>query len=103
MNNLRRPTRRNLLISLLPLLAGALALGLYASTAAPWLTWEHAGADGGDLITAAITGGVPHPSGYPTYCLLGRLYALLPLGSSARRLNLFSATAAALPWGCWPR
>ena len=99
MNNLRRPTRRNLLISLLPLLAGALALGLYASTAAPWLTWEHAGADGGDLITAAITGGVPHPSGYPTYCLLGRLYALLPLGSSARRLNLFSATAAALAVG----
>lgn len=87
------------MISLLPLLAGALALGLYALTAAPWLTWEHDGADGGDLITAAMTGGVPHPSGYPTYCLLGRLYALLPLGSSARRFHLFSATAAALAVG----
>jgi hypothetical protein len=38
---------------------------------------------------------VPHPSGYPTYCLLGRAYALLPLGPIARRFNLFSATAAA--------
>ncbi len=84
---------------LLPLLAGGLALALYVSTAAPWLTWAHNGADGGDLITAAMTWGVPHPSGYPTYCLLGRLFALLPLGSVAHRFSLFSATAAALAVG----
>lgn len=78
-----------------PLLAGLLALALYAYTAAPSLTWAHHGQDGGDLIAAAMTWGVPHPSGYPTYCLLGRLFALLPLGDVARRFNLFSALAAA--------
>jgi hypothetical protein len=79
-----------------PLMAGALALALYAATAAPWLTWAHHGADGGDLIAAAMTRGVPHPTGYPTYCLLGRTFALLPLGNVARRFALFSAVCAAL-------
>ncbi len=78
-----------------PLAVGGLALLLYASTAAPWITWANDGADGGDLIAAAMTGGVPHPSGYPTYCLLARLFALLPLGPIARRFNIFSATMAA--------
>ena len=84
---------------LLPWLVGGLALLLYVLTAAPWLSWAHEGADGGDLIAASMTQGVPHPSGYPTYCLLGRLFALLPLGSIARRFNLFSATAAAVSIG----
>jgi hypothetical protein len=74
---------------------GLAALALYVATAAPGLTWSHDGADGGDLITAALTGGVPHPSGYPTYCLFGRLFATLPLGNLARRMNLFSAALAA--------
>ncbi|NLG26508.1 MAG: DUF2723 domain-containing protein [Chloroflexi bacterium] len=78
-----------------PALVGLAALALYVATAAPGLTWAHDGADGGDLITAALTGGVPHPSGYPTYCLLGRLFAVLPLGNPARRMNLFSAALAA--------
>ena len=88
-------TRQRLQQALLPLVAGGLALLLYVSTAAPGLTWANDGADGGDLIAATMTWGVPHPSGYPTYCLLARLYALLPLGSIARRFNLFSATMAA--------
>ncbi len=88
----RGPTWRRIGLALL---AAALSLGLYAATAAPWLTWAHDGADGADLIAAAMTGGVPHPSGYPTYCLLGRLFALLPLGNLAHRFNLFSAAAAA--------
>ena len=75
--------------------AGGLAWLLYASTAAPWLTWAHDGADGGDLIAAAMTWGVPHPTGYPTYCLLARLFARLPLGNIARRFNLFSGAMAA--------
>ncbi|MBM3188006.1 MAG: DUF2723 domain-containing protein [Chloroflexi bacterium] len=79
-----------------PAAVGALAFALYASTAAPWLTWAHDGADGGDLITAAMNWGVPHPSGYPTYCLLGRLCALVPLGTVARRFNLLSAGLAAV-------
>ncbi len=72
------------------------ALLLYASTAAPSLTWAHDGADGGDLITAAITNGVPHPPGYPTYVTLGQLIARIPLGDVAYRFNLFSAVCMAL-------
>jgi len=47
-------------------LAGLAALVLYARTLAPGLTWAHHAADGGDLLAAALTVGVPHPSGYPT-------------------------------------
>ena len=84
------------LVRLAPhLIAGGLALTLYVGTAAPGLTWANDGADGGDLISASMTFGVPHPSGYPTYCLLARLFAVLPLGSVARRYNLFSATMMA--------
>lgn len=64
---------------------------LYLRTLAPGLTWAYDGADGGDLITAAITGGVPHPTGYPTYLLLASVFLRLPLGSLAYRANLFSS------------
>ncbi|TEU08050.1 MAG: DUF2723 domain-containing protein [Anaerolineales bacterium] len=93
--SLARPARA----SWLPLAVGAVSLWLYVSTAAPGLSWANEGADGGDLIAAAMNWGVPHPSGYPTYCLLARLYALLPLGPIARRFNLFSATMAAAAVG----
>jgi hypothetical protein len=72
------------------------ALTLYVSTAAPSLTWAHSGADGGDLITAAVTNGVPHPPGYPTYVTLGQLIARIPVGAVAYRFNLFSAACMAL-------
>ena len=77
----------------------ALALALYVSTTAPSLTWAHNGADGGDLITAAVTNGVPHPPGYPTYVTLGQLVARIPLGTVAYRFNLFSAFCMALAAG----
>ncbi|HLF27039.1 MAG TPA: DUF2723 domain-containing protein [Anaerolineae bacterium] len=81
---------------LIPALVGAAALAVYGLTLAPGLTWAHAGTDGGDLVTAAAVGGVPHPPGYPTYILLGHLFARLPLGSTAFGFNLLSALAAAL-------
>lgn len=77
----------------------AIALTVYLRTLAPTVTWAHHGADGGDLITAVVTGGVPHPTGYPTYLLLGRLFLLVPWGDAARRLNLMSAVFAALAVG----
>ncbi len=69
---------------------------VYLVTLAPGITWAHEGADGGDLITAAYTLGIPHPPGYPFYVLLGRLFSLVPLRNVAYRLNLMSATCAAL-------
>ena len=35
--------------------------------------------------------GVAHPTGYPLYILIGKLFSLLPLGSVAWRINLTSA------------
>lgn len=66
-------------------------LWVYGSTLAPGLTWAHNGADGGDLITATVTGGVPHPSGYPVYLLLAGFFQRLPVGPLAFRTNLLSA------------
>ena len=84
---------------IIPFLLGLFLGGLYLYTLAPGLTWAFDGADGGDLVTAAATGGVPHPSGYPTYLLLASLFLKLPFGSLAYRTNLLSCVctvAAAL-------
>jgi hypothetical protein len=75
--------------------AGICALALYALCLAPGLTWAHDGADGGDLLAAALTQGVPHPTGYPTYQLLLRTAIALFPGEPARAGNWFSAVCAA--------
>jgi hypothetical protein len=67
-------------------------LALYVATLAPSVL----GGDSGELTTAALTGGVPHPPGYPLFALLARLFAAFPLGHSpAWRVNLLSATSTA--------
>jgi len=83
----------------LPVGTAAVALAVYLLTLAPGLTCENYGTDGGDLVTAAYTLGVPHPPGYPSYTLLAWLFTRLPLGSIAYRVNLLSATCAALAVG----
>lgn len=78
----------------LPLLTATIGMAVYVITAHRGLTWRFFGSDGGDLITAAMTNGIPHPTGYPTYLLLSRLFAALPLGVNiAHRFNLFSAVS----------
>jgi len=67
-------------------------LALYVATLAPSIM----GGDSGELTSSALTGGVPHPPGYPLFALLARLFTALPLGHSpAWRVNLLSATATA--------
>ena len=73
-----------------------MSLALYVRTLAPTITWQHDGYDAGDLITAAFSLGIPHPTGYPTYMLLGNLFTRLPWGDTAYRMNLLSALSAAL-------
>jgi len=81
----------------LPPLVLTLTLGgTYLTTLAPGFTWANNGGDGGDLVTAAAVGGIPHPSGYPTYLLLARLFQFLPFGSIPFRTNLFSAVCTFL-------
>lgn len=77
-----------------PGMLGGGLLFIYLSSIAPGLTWANSSVDGGDLITAAATGGIAHPGGYPTYLLLARLFQELPLGSLAFRTNLLSLVAA---------
>lgn len=82
------------IIRILP--PGVLAISLmavYLASMAPGLTWANVGADGGDLIAAAATGGIAHPTGYPLYLLLARMFQLIPIGSLAYRTNLMSALA----------
>ncbi|MCX6042795.1 MAG: DUF2723 domain-containing protein, partial [Caldilinea sp.] len=76
-------------------MAGA-ALWLYVRSLAPGLTWAHQGADGGELLAAAATYGVPHPPGYPLYMLLLQGWLALfeggaPSTSLVWRGNLLSA------------
>jgi hypothetical protein len=79
-----------------PVLAFLVFVALYGAT----LTPSVAGGDSGELAAAALTGGVPHPSGYPLFALLARLFAALPLGHTAIwRINLLSAVSMAAASG----
>ncbi|MDP3939251.1 MAG: DUF2723 domain-containing protein [Deltaproteobacteria bacterium] len=72
---------------------GVWAAGLaaiYSLTLRPTIGWS----DTPELVTVAYTLGIAHPPGTPTYALLGKLFSLIPLGSIAVRLNLFSAVCA---------
>src|SRR5262249_4408111 len=56
--------------------------------------------DSGELVTAVHLLGIPHPTGSPSYVLLGKLWTLgLPAGSIAWRMSLFSAVCAAAACG----
>lgn len=69
---------------------------IYLPTLAPTITWQY-GADSGELAAAVVMSeSVPTPA-HPTYMLLARAWSALPFGGDvAYRLNLLSATAAAL-------
>src|SRR5437868_13401839 len=52
-----------------------------------------------ELITAAVTLGVPHPPGYPLFTMLGHLFSLLPFGSIPFRVNLLSVVCDSVAVG----
>ncbi len=83
----------------LPVAAGTAALGVYAATLAPTVSIL----DSPELSAAAITLGVPHPTGYPLFMLLGHAWSqtigLLAGGDPAWRLNLLTAVTAAVAVG----
>lgn len=55
------------------------------------------GGDSGDFATAIVVKGVPHPSGYPLYTLLGILFNSLPIDKTpAWKIGLVSSIFAAL-------
>jgi hypothetical protein len=66
---------------------------LYIATLAPGVV----GGDAGEHQLAVPLLGIPHTTGYPLYILTGKVWTLLlPIGSPAWRLNLFSALGGAL-------
>jgi hypothetical protein len=53
--------------------------------------------DGGDFLTAIVTRGLAHPSGYPTYVILGIFATFLPLATTvAFKVGLLNAFLASL-------
>src|SRR5207248_4403912 len=87
----RWPAESNRLSKFAPAAVGvgvfACAAALYAHTLAPSVM----PGDYAEFQMCAAVLGVPHPTGYPLYVLLGKLFTLLPAGDVAYRVNLSSA------------
>jgi len=89
---LRRPTT-------VAAAVGIASLAVYVWTLAPTVLAD----DSAELVTAAHVLGIPHPTGYPVYLLLAKLFDLLPFWSPPVRIGLLSAlcgaaSAALIAW-----
>lgn len=75
---------------------------IYTATLAPGITIANMGMDTGEFALAARDLGIPHPTGYPVFNLLGKIFILNPLlrdREIAYRTNLLSAFFGALTVG----
>ena len=73
---------------LVAIIVFVLVFFVYLFTLAPTIFIE----DSPEYITAIAVLGIAHPSGYPLYILLGKLFTLIiPFGSIAWKVNLMSA------------
>ena len=82
-----------------PVIVFSVLVCLYGFTASSQLTWANYGNDGGDFLAAILTGGIPHPTGYPTYMILGMLFQQIPFGDVYFKVVLLSFLPAALAAG----
>ena len=71
---------------------GAVSLALYVRTLAPGLL----PGDSGEFQVLSTLLGNTHPTGYPIYILLGKVFTWLPVRDVAYRVNLLSAVMGAL-------
>src|SRR3972149_2738152 len=73
---------------LLAVIVFSVSFTIYLITLAPTIYIE----DAAEFAAAVPTLGITHPSGFPLYMLLGKLFTILvPFGNMAFRVNLFSA------------
>src|SRR3989338_10758977 len=73
---------------LLAVIVFCVSFTVYLMTLAPTIYIE----DAAEFSAAVPILGVTHPSGFPLYMLLGKLFTILvPFGDMAFRVNLFSA------------
>jgi hypothetical protein len=72
-----------------------LALAIYVRTLLPGVGfWDTAEAQ-----TVPPTGSIFHPTGFPTYAIVGWLWSRIPFGEMAYRMNLLSAVSVSLAAG----
>ncbi len=92
-----RPSIAVLLDAAAPLLVGAIAFGLARSVLLPGQGFW----DTGEFQSVPPVLGTAHPTGYPSYVILGWLasLALAPFGEPALRMNLLSALLLGLAAG----
>ncbi len=81
------------------ILTSVICTCLYLFTRSTQLTWANYGNDSGDFLAALLTTGIPHPTGYPTYMMLGFLLQRVPFGDFYFRAILLSLLPAALSAG----
>ena len=74
-------------------LVALVIFSVYNATLTPSLSYVSP--DGNELATTAYTLGLAHPTGYPLYTWLGKLFTYIPVGDVAHRVNLLSAVGAA--------
>ena len=74
------------------ILSFIIPMAVYLSTVSPNV---HIG-DDGELIAACYSLGIAHPSGYPLFCALGKLFTFIPAGTIAFRVHLMSSVFAGL-------
>ena len=72
-----------------------LALGIYLRTMLPSTGFW----DTGEAQTVPPTLSIFHPTGFPTYAMVGWLWSQLPIGEVAWRMNLLSGLSVALASG----
>ncbi|MDR2613084.1 MAG: DUF2723 domain-containing protein [Deltaproteobacteria bacterium] len=75
-----------------PLLLAATATVFYLLFASPAIGWR----DGPEFTVTPVYLDVGHPSGFPTYNLLAKLFTWLPLGAIGFRVTLFTALMGGL-------
>jgi hypothetical protein len=88
-----RETRRARIIGIS--LSAGLPLVCYLFTASGHGYWL----DAGEFVAASINLGIAHPPGQPLTAILGRLFAMLPLGPLSFRVAVASAAMAAAAAG----
>jgi len=76
-------SRDKLLIPFIILIPGF----IYILTLSPSIYLD----DSAEFVTASLTLSIPHPSGYPLYTLLGKLFSFLPFSTPVWRINFMSA------------
>ncbi|MBU0732036.1 DUF2723 domain-containing protein [Patescibacteria group bacterium] len=67
-------------------------VSVYGLTVSPTVTAE----DSGEFIIAAYDLGILHPSGYPIYSIIGKVFSSIPIGEVGWRVNMMSAFFGAL-------